>query len=57
MTSEYVKSKNLIISRTKRAFQMKKKTFFLVSQVLSFKRTKQAAKNVRDKTYNTSALL
>ena len=41
----------MIISRTKRAFAVKWKTFFLVSQVLSFKHAKQTAKNVADTTF------
>ena len=32
----------------KRAFAVKEKTFFLVSQVLSFRHTKQTSKNVVD---------
>ena len=34
----------------KRAFEMKQKTFFLVSQVLSFSLTKQTSKTVVDTT-------
>ena len=41
---EYLKSQfsqeNLIISKTKRTFEVKQKTFYLVLQVLSFKFTK-----------------
>ena len=45
------KIKNLVISRTKRAFEVKKTTF--VSQVLSFRHTKQTTKNVVvDTTFN-----
>ena len=40
----------MIISRTNRAFEVKWKTFFLVSQVLSFMYTKQTSKNVADTT-------
>ena len=32
----------------KRAFEMKQKTFFLASQVLSFRHAKQTGKNVPD---------
>ena len=46
MTSEYLKSQNLIILRTK---ELK---FFLVSQVLSFRLTKETSKNVADTTFN-----
>ena len=35
----------------KRAFEVKQKTFFLVSQVLSFRRKKQTTKNVADTTF------
>ena len=45
-------SENLIISRTKRAFEMKQKTFFFVSRVLSFRHTKQTNKNIVDTTFN-----
>ena len=38
------------ISRTKRAFEVKWKTFFLVSKVLSIRHTKQISKNVADTT-------
>ena len=38
----------MIISRTKRAFELKWKTFFLVSQDLSFTHIKQTSKNVAD---------
>ena len=53
MTLEYLKTLNLIISRTKRAFEVKQKTFYLVSQVLFFKLTKQTSKNecVAEKTF------
>ena len=34
----------------KRAFEVKLKTFFLVSQVLSFRHTKQTSENVVDTT-------
>ena len=46
MIFNYLKS--LIISRTKRAFEVKQKTFFLVLQVISFRHTKQISKNVAD---------
>ena len=36
------------MSRTKRAFKVKQKTFSLVSQVLSFRNIKQTNKNVAD---------
>ena len=51
MISEYLKSQNLIISRTKRAFKVKLKTFLLVSQVPSFRHTKQTSKNVAGTTF------
>ena len=51
MILEYLKIQNFIISRTKRAFEVKQKTFFLVSQVLSFTHTKQTSKNVADTTF------
>ena len=35
----------------KRALE-KKKTFFLVSQMLSFRETKQISKNIADTTFN-----
>ena len=43
-------------SRTKRAFDMKLKTFFLVSQALSFSLSKQISKNVPDTTFKWSYL-
>ena len=51
MTFEYLYVENLKlilgpISRTKRVFEVKQKTFFLVSQVFSFRHTKQTSKNV-----------
>ena len=51
MTFAYLKSQNLIISKTKRAFEVKEKTFFLVSQLLSFRNIKQTSKNVADTTF------
>ena len=36
----------------KRAFEVKEKTFSLVSQVLSFRHIKQTSKNVADTTFN-----
>ena len=56
MTFEYLKSYNLIISRTKRAFGVKQ-TFLLVSQVLSFRRKKQTSKNVAETTFNEYIIL
>ena len=42
----------MIISRTKRALEMKENTFFLVSQVLSFKHAKEkTSKDVADATF------
>ena len=41
----------MIFSRTKRAFEVKWKTFFLVSQVLSFRLKKQTSKNVADTAF------
>ena len=43
----------MIISKTSKAFEVKWKTFFLVSHVLSFRLTKQTSKNVADTTLNT----
>ena len=43
----------MIISRTKRAFEVKQKTFVLTSQVLSFRHKKQTSKNVADTTFKT----
>ena len=51
MAFEYLKGVNLIISRTKRAFQVKKTTFFLVSRFLSFRITKQTSKNVAETNF------
>ena len=51
MTFEHLKSKNLIISRMKSAFEVKEKAFFLVSQAFSFRHTKQTNKNVADTTF------
>ena len=45
MTFDYPKSRNLIISRPKRAFELKQKKF-LVSKLLSSKNTKETSKNV-----------
>ena len=53
MTFEYLNCWNLIISRTKGDFKMTLKTFFLISQVLSFRHTKQTSKNVMGTTYCT----
>ena len=47
----YEKLNNLIISKTKIAFKVKWKNFFLVSQVFSFRHTKQDSKNVVDTTF------
>ena len=57
MTFEYLKIQNLIISRTKRVFEVKQKTFFLVSQVLSFRHTKQTSKNVADTTFKLELIV
>ena len=53
MTFEYLNCWNLIISRTKGDFKVTLKTFFLISQVLSFRHTKQTSKNVMCTTYCT----
>ena len=37
-----------------RAFEVKQKTFFLVSEVLSHRLTKQTSKKVADTTFNNS---
>ena len=52
MIFEYLKSYDLTNSRMKRAFEVKEKTFFFVSQVLSFRLEKQTSKNVADTTFN-----
>ena len=44
---------DLIFSRTKRAFEVKSKLSFQVSQVLSVTLEKQTSKNVADKTFKT----
>ena len=54
MIFQFLKIQNLIISRMKRAFEVKWKTFVLVSKVHSIKRTKQTSKNVVDKTFTDS---
>ena len=41
----------MIIPKTKRAFEVKQKTIFLVSQVLSFRHKKQTSKKVADTTF------
>ena len=41
----------MIISRTRRAFKVKQKAFFLVSQVLSFRHKKRTSTNVVDTTF------
>ena len=38
----------------KRGFEVKRKTFFLVSQILSFRFKQQSSKNVPDTTFNFS---
>ena len=50
MKFEYLKP--LIFTRKKKAFPKKQKTFFLVSQVLSFRLKKQTCKNAADTTFN-----
>ena len=44
----------MIISRIKRAFEVKYKTFFLVPKVLSSRNTKQTSKNVADTIFKNS---
>ena len=51
MIFEYLKSQYLIIWRRKRAFEVKWKTFFPGSQVLSFRHTKQSSKKVADTSF------
>ena len=46
-----MKFENVEFSKTKRAFDMKKKTFFLVWQVLSYRLEKQTSTNVVDTTF------
>ena len=41
----------MIISKTRGAFEVKRKAFFLVSQVLSFRYTKRTRQNVADTTF------
>ena len=48
MMLEYLKRYKLIISRTRRAFEVKQKVFFLALEVLSFRHIKQTSKNVAD---------
>ena len=43
-----LKSWNLIISRTKGAFDVKSEIFFLVLQMVSFRHKRQTSKNVAD---------
>ena len=51
MKSGDVEFKNLIFSRTKRAFEIKNIFPFLVWKVLSFRLKKQTSRNVADTTY------
>ena len=51
MKFEYLKSYNWNISRKKKAFEVKWKTFFLVSKVLSFRHFFQTSKSVADTTF------
>ena len=44
----------MINSRMKTAFEAKQKTFFLVSNVLSFRHTKQTSKNAADTTFKVA---
>ena len=53
MTFKYLKSRNLIISRTKRAFEVKQNTFFLASQLHPGSLTKQTSKNLPHITFNS----
>ena len=53
MIFKYLKSKNLIISRTKRAFEVKQNTFFLASQLRPCSLTKQTSKNLPHITFNS----
>ena len=53
MTFEYLKLKFDYVKNEK-SFQSEIKTFFLVSQVLSFTHTKQTSKNVADTTFKVS---
>ena len=41
----------------KGALEVKDKTFSLVSQVLSFRNTKQTSKNVADRSFKKSVLI
>ena len=45
----------MIISRIKSTFQVKQKTFFLVSQEPCFKLTKETSKNVAEATFKLKA--
>ena len=45
---------NLIFWKTKRAFEKKQKTYFFVSQLLSFRLKKQTSENVVNTTFNTT---
>ena len=54
MTFEYLKMLiylSLIISKRKRAFEVKQESFCLVSQVLFLRHTKEISKNVTDTTF------
>ena len=57
MTFEYLKSYNLIISRTKRVFEVKQKTSFLVSQMLSLRHNNQISKNVANTTFKLMLII
>ena len=57
MTFEYLKVQNLMISTTKRACEVKYKTFFLVLLALSFRHTKQSSKIAVDTTFKAYAVM
>ena len=57
MKFDYIKYLNLIFSRTKRAFQVKKKTFFQVPQVLFSRHEKATNRNVPDASFKAFTVI
>ena len=57
MKFEYIKYLNLIFSRTKRAFQVKKKTFFQVPQVLFSRHEKATNRDVPDASFKAFTVI
>ena len=56
MKFEYLKFKNLIFLRKEIAFEVKQKTFFFVSQVLSFRLKNKLAKMYRSQFLTLSCM-